>query len=160
MKRIFISHRANVLEGHCTCDSTKMSLANSEYRTPTILDKFYEQELRDNDNGCKCIANSNPIYMLLNQQRINSLGQGNGQQLLREMQVGGLSAIAELKSKMTDEELLQLVPCRYYQHPTELQHYLDECVSDENKFKTRLEEARKRLEDEKLEEEKKKQKSD
>lgn len=152
MKRKPIGHRRNVTDGHCTIHADKY-LEFSKFRSTDMMDRFYEETVTDKETGKPLVLNSNPLYMAFNQQRLNKLGRGQAEEWLRQLQVGGLSALAELKTKLSDEQLSSMVKSRYIQHPYDLQMYIESINSDDKKFRDDLDYALKQLEKEKKEQE-------
>lgn len=71
-------------------------------------------------NGNKTVKHVNDIFLLFNQQRLASLGTDTVNKWLESLTPKN-DALAELRSKCTDEQLLQFVKSKYIQSASELE---------------------------------------
>ena len=92
-------------------------------RQPSLVDSFYFQENKCSETGETTHQFSHPLYMLFNQERIDRLGDGAVQQWLKSLERASTTA-NELKSKISDSDLLAMVKSRHIQHPCELERYM------------------------------------
>ena len=77
---------------------------------------LFTQEVDEND-GSVCITSA--VSMLLNQKRLDKMSEAAILQEISE-QARFSDALATLRSKCTDEQLISLVKSRYIQSPSEL----------------------------------------
>lgn len=87
----------------------------------SIMAQFQSVDCTYFDGDEKCVAKSyvDDIYMLFNQQRLLSCGKDTIQAWLNTLQPRS-DALAELRKKCTDEQLMQICKSRYIQSPSEL----------------------------------------
>lgn len=71
-------------------------------------------------DGNKAVRVSNDIYLLFNQQRLAALGIDTVNKWLESLTPQN-DALAQLRSKCTDEQLLSLVKSKYIQSASELE---------------------------------------
>lgn len=99
-------------------------LERSYVRQPSLVDSFYQIKNVCPESGKESIQFTNPLYMLFNQQRIDRLGPEAIRQWLDSLDRASSSSRNELKDKLSDDDLLQMVKSRHIQHPCELERYL------------------------------------
>lgn len=91
---------------------------NSEvYLEATPLDSFIREEVVSSD--VPSVTLTSDITMLFNQQRLDKLSQIALVQKFDAMSKA-TDALNQVRSKMTDEQLVQFVKSRYIQSPSEL----------------------------------------
>lgn len=101
-------------------------------RSVSPVEDFYKHEslpLYDNES---CYEYFNDVYLVLNQHRLDAMTLSDFQSVLNSNPT--LSSLANIRSKMSDEELHSFVKSRYIQHPAELlswANYLDSQFSAE-----------------------------
>lgn len=145
MERRFVNPEENnaFLDG--TCD-----LRHTALRETSVVDEFYSEKMM-NDDGTESVSFSDPIYILFNQQRLNSLGSTAAQSFLDSLQPKS-DALAELRKKCSDEDLMQMVKSRHLQSPAEILawcRYMEQNVDAFNKEVQSLVEAQAQQEKEK-----------
>lgn len=88
---------------------------------PSILSDFQKVKVTyfDGDEKKEATAMVDDIYMLFNQQRLASLGKDTIQAWLNTLTPRS-DALAQLRAKCSDEQLMQLCKSRYIQSPSEL----------------------------------------
>ena len=88
---------------------------------PSILSDFQKVKVTyfDGDEKKEATAMVDDIYMLFNQQRLSSLGKDTIQAWLNTLTPRS-DALAQLRAKCSDEQLMQLCKSRYIQSPSEL----------------------------------------
>lgn len=96
-----------------------------EVRQPSLVDSFYFTESVCPETGEKISSYSHPIYMLFNQQRLDRMGPAAVEQWLKSLDNSGNNALSELRSKCSDDDLLQLVKSRHCQSPSELETWIN-----------------------------------
>lgn len=91
---------------------------NSEvYLESSPLDAFIREEVNSDD--VTSVTLTSDITMLFNQQRLDKLSQIALVQKFDSMSKA-TDALNQVRSKMTDEQLVQFVKSRYIQSPSEL----------------------------------------
>ena len=105
---------------------TSAVLLTSNYYQPSLIDNFLVQEVSDGEN--KSYTLTSDIYMLFNQRRLDKL---TSQALIHHFESMSQrdSSLASLRSKMTDDQLVQFVKSRYIQSPSELLAWSNYLVS-------------------------------
>lgn len=88
---------------------------------PSILSDFQKVKVTyfDGDEKKEATAMVDDIYMLFNQYRIMSAGKDTIQAWLNSLTPRS-DALAQLRAKCSDEQLMQLCKSRYIQSPSEL----------------------------------------
>lgn len=105
--------------------STMFGVEKFQVRQPSLIDTFhYEYGICD-DTGEDTCTYHNPLYMLFNQERLDRLGDGAIQMWLKQLDSANNSAYNDLKSKISDSDLLKLVKSRHIQHPSELESWMN-----------------------------------
>lgn len=92
-------------------------LLQSEFYQSSPIDEFiYQNRL---DDGVPSVCVTTDIYMLFNQQRLDRMTRENLLQYFAEMSVTQ-PKFSELRSKLTDDQLVSFVKSRFIQSPSEL----------------------------------------
>lgn len=120
---------------------------NCVYRESTPVDYFYKQNGVSSDDGKDCVAVVDPLYMLLNQKRINNMasiiGEENAKQWFDAMaEHSSNDALAELRKQCSDTDLLSLLKPRNIQHPSEIDSWAKYMSSNMSYFKSEVERVR------------------
>ena len=145
MKRRFVNPEENNAIFNGVCD-----LRHTELRELSVVDEFYSETM-ENVDGTKSVSFSDPIYILFNQQRLNSLGSTAVKSFLDSLQPIS-DDLAELRKKCSDEDLMQMVKSRHLQSPAEILawcRYMEQNVDTFNKEVQSLVEAQAQQEKEK-----------
>ena len=116
-------------------------LSDSEFRQKSVVDDFYSEKFVDVETGDDVSAYSDPIFVLFNQQRLNSLGVQTAADLLSSF-VQKQPSLQQLKSQCSDAELISLIKSRHIQQPSELIAWSDYMASNIEKFNQSLAEIR------------------
>lgn len=93
-------------------------------RQPSLVDSFYITENVCSETGVTTHQISHPLYMLFNQERLDRLGSEAVRQWLQSLDNARNTNLDELRSKVSDDDLLSMVKSRHIQHPCELERYL------------------------------------
>lgn len=109
-------------------------------REPSLVDSFYTEENICPDDGQKSIAFVDPLIMLFNQERLSQMGDAAVKMWIDSLSKNASSGVNELKSKLSDDELIQLVKSRHIQSPSELQAYVDWCNENMDEFTRQVQE--------------------
>ena len=130
-KRKFVDPEKNgsELTFNITCDLRHVVL-----RDPSVVDEFYMNKIT-NPDGSESIQHVDPIFVLFNQQRLESLGTSAAQNFLDSLQQSS-DALAELRKKCSDDDLMKMIKSKYLQSPAEILawcRYMDANVEEFNK---------------------------
>lgn len=91
----------------------------SQFYQPSTIDSFLIQKHESLADGVPSIRMTSDIYMLFNQQRLDRMSREAIISHFNDMVVNN-PQLTELKSKLTDDQLISLVKSRYIQQPSEL----------------------------------------
>lgn len=111
-----------------------VSFKNVVVREVTPVDEFYFQKTKSSDDGKECIAFTDPIRMLFNQQRLSSIGSTAIQAWLDSLKSKPSDPFAEMRTKCSDSDLIALIKSRHIQQPSELLAYAKECSNNMKMF--------------------------
>ena len=134
--RRFITIEENVTKNikfDSTCD-----LRHTVLREASVVDEFYKESITNAD-GSKSVSFLDPIYILFNQQRLNSLGTTAAQSFLDSLQPQS-DSLAELRKKCSDDDLMKMVKSRHLQSPSEILAWCRYMESNVDKFNVELQE--------------------
>ena len=92
---------------------------NVVVRAATPVDEFHFDEIHP-AHCTKAMVVSNPLFVLFNQERLQQLGQFPLQEWIDAMNNVKSDPLKELRSKISDEDLISLMKSRYCQKPSEL----------------------------------------
>lgn len=140
-KRRFLDPEKNgsELKFNPTCD-----LRNVVLRDSSVIDEFYTNKTT-NPDGSESIQHVDPIYVLFNQHRLESIGTSAVQHFLDSLQSSN-DSLAELRKKCSDDDLMKMIKSKYLQSPAEILawcRYMDANVEEFNKEVQTLIEAQK-----------------
>lgn len=122
-------HRCKILKGDRVCVKSCVAYSSDAvfYQPP-----IYDSLLVEHDDVLDVTAVNNDIYLLLNQNRLSSLGEDNVKKILDSI-ASQSSSMSELRKKVSDSDLLAFCKSRYIQTPSELRawsNYLNTEMSD------------------------------
>lgn len=125
--------RKRRLDPHVYNDIEKglLDLYFSSFYTPTPVDEFTLESV-ENPEGSQSITLTSDIAMLFNQQRLDKCSRESLLHYFDSLSVTS-SSLSELRSKMSDDELIAVVKSRYIQSPSELLAYSNGLVSQYGK---------------------------
>lgn len=92
-------------------------MRTTEFLQPSPLDEFMFQEVEF--DGQKSVTLTSDIYMLFNQQRLDKLSREHLIDYFNNLSVQQ-PKFSELRSKLTDNQLISFVKSRFIQSPSEL----------------------------------------
>lgn len=110
-------------------------------REPSLVDEFYCEEGVCPDDGTATVVFTDPLVMLFNQERLSQMGDAALKMWIDSMSNAKGSAMSELKSKLSDDELMCLVKSRHIQQPSELQAYAEWCNENMDLMNEELQKA-------------------
>lgn len=118
------------------------------FRTSSPTDEFHVEEMLDITNKDKPTHSyCNPLYLLLNQERIQRQGQMNLEQWLQGFNLQKLSPLQELRKRCTDQDLCKMIKSRHLQAPAEVlswMRYMSQNMEEfSNEVKKVIEESKK-----------------
>ena len=100
----------------CACIGAK-ELSTTEFYQPGMVDPFLVEKVKAGDQVIE--IHTSDIYMLFNQKRLDKLTAQALVQHFDSMSQQN-SSLSSLRSKLTDDQLVQFVKSRYIQSPGEL----------------------------------------
>lgn len=100
-------------------DSSVLSLTN--VRVPSAIDSLLVQSERPVHASDRCVKYQSDVYLLLNQKRLDKMSLQAFSEYLDSIPDSGSDSLSELRSKVSDAQLLQFVKSRYIQSRSELQ---------------------------------------
>ena len=115
-----------------------LSHKNVVVREASTMDMFYTEESVSADDNKKCVAYTDPIRMLFNQQRLNSIGTSAVNQWLDSLKNFKKDPLAEIRAKCTDAELKAMIKSRNIQQPSEIMAWAEWCQENVDLFNKEL----------------------
>lgn len=115
-----------------------LTFKNIVVRESNPIDQFYFEKTIASDDSRECVAFTDPIRMLFNQERINKLGTMAVQQWLESLKNLKKDPLAELRAKCTDEDLCALIKSRHIQQPSEIMAYVEYCKNNMDVFNSEV----------------------
>lgn len=105
-----------------------MDSSFSNFYVPTPVDEF-TNEIVSNPDGSESVTLTSDISMLFNQQRLDRCSRDTLLQYFDSLSYSN-SSLSELRSKLTDDQLMSIVKSRYLQSPSELLAYSESLVHE------------------------------
>lgn len=105
-----------------------MDLAFSSFYTPTPVDEFTFEKVSENGLD-DSITLTSDIAMLFNQHRLDRCSNESLIQYFESLSRTN-SPLSELRSKLSDDQLISIVKSRYIQSPSELIAYSESLVHE------------------------------
>lgn len=131
-KREYKLNRLGSVELNKECMSNSVSMEKS------LVHEFYVEEQVSKEDGSPMYQVSDPIYLLFNQQRLNSIGAGAVQMWIQEMSASHSSPLAELRKQCSDDDLLTMVKSRHLQSPSEIHAWAQYMTANMDKFQSEV----------------------
>ena len=103
----------------------------AEFLQPSPLDEFMFQEVEC--DGKKSVTLTSDIYMLFNQQRLDKLSRERLIDYFNNLSVQQ-PKFSELRSKLTDSQLISFVKSRFIQSPGELMAWSNYLMSSQDEL--------------------------
>lgn len=110
-----------------------VGVKNTQVVQSSPVDEFYCDEVYTPQDKQKAKCYTNPLYLLLNQKRIESMGTLALEQWLSQFNMQKPNPLAELRSKCTDADLIKMIKSRHLQTPSEIlawSHYVKDHMSE------------------------------
>ena len=101
----------------------------SSYYVPTPVDEFLTETVQ-NEDGSESVTLTTDIAMLFNQQRLDKCSRESLLQYFDSLSVSPSTGLSELRSKLSDDQLISIIKSRYIQTPSELLSYSRALVSE------------------------------
>lgn len=99
--------------------NVELSLHSSILREPDVVDEFYTELSSPSDDGKESVSYVDPLYMLFNQERLNSLGEYGVKKFLEQFSQKE-DSLKELRSRVSDDDLVAMIKSRHLQSPSEI----------------------------------------
>lgn len=116
---------------------------NMVLRQSSAIDEFHFQKEYAPEGHHDCVAQTDPLIMMFNQQRLSALGPTAIQSWLDTLKEQKHDPLEQLREKCSDEDLIQLVKPRHLQSLTDLKAWSDYMASNMNTFSAELKALRK-----------------
>ncbi len=116
----------------------KECMSNVVTMEKSLVHEFYIEEQVSKEDGSPMLQVSDPIYLLFNQQRLNSIGAGAVQMWIQQMSAVTSNPLAELRKQCSDDDLLTMVKSRHIQSPSELLAWAQFMTANMDKFQTEV----------------------
>lgn len=113
-------------------------------RAPSVVDEFYFEKTAPSDDTMESVSVVDPIIMLFNQERIDSMGQMAAKQFIDSLAPKS-NSLDELRKQCSDEDLMQMIKSKHLQSPAEILawcRYMNENVETFNSEVQKLVEAK------------------
>lgn len=122
-----------------------LSFTNVVVREKSLVDSFYFEKTISSDDNKECIAFTDPIRMIFNEQRLKSVGTGAVAAWVDSLKNFKVDPLAEIRSKCSDEELKQMIKSRLIQQPSDIMAWAKQCTDNLEQFNKELSQAAKVL---------------
>lgn len=112
----------------------ELGLKHTILRVPSVVDEFYIERSEPCDDSIESYSVCDPIFILFNQERLNNMGATAVKTFLDSLSPQS-SALSELRSKCSDEDLMTMVKSRHLQSPAEILswcRYMNDNVNEFN----------------------------
>ena len=113
---------------------------NVVIRSATPVDSFHFDVCTPAYGGSDAVIVSNPLYVIFNAQRLQSLGEFPLQEWIDAMNRSQSDSLKELRSKVSDEDLVNYMKSRYCQQPSELAQWASYLASNIDKLAKHVQE--------------------
>lgn len=136
MKRTYITPEEN--RKNCTFKHTAVNLINTHFREHSLVDDFYQEKIETTDGVV--VGYQDPIIMLFNQERLSKIGSSAVTAWLDSMKKAqqSNSALAELRKKCSDDDLISLIKSRHLQKPSEIMAWAQYMQENAEEFNENL----------------------
>lgn len=94
------------------------------YYQPSVVASLLTEE-RETSEGDTYEVRHRDLYLLFDQKRLSSIGADAARSFIDSLNASQNSQLAEIRSKMTDEQLIKFVKSRNIQSLSELQNWYD-----------------------------------
>ncbi len=116
----------------------KECMSNVVTMEKSLVHEFYVEEQVSKEDGSPMLQVSDPIYLLFNQQRLNSIGAGAVQMWIQQMSAVASNPLAELRKQCSDDDLLTMVKSRHLQSPSEIHAWAQYMTGNMDKFQSEV----------------------
>lgn len=111
----------------------------------SAVDEFYTEVVTTMDKK-ETVFHVDPLIMLFNQERLENIGSMGAKQFLDSLSQKD-DSLKELRSKCTDDQLMDMLKSRYLQTPSEVMAYCRYIEGNIEQFNTDLKAAVERQKD-------------
>lgn len=119
--------------------NASVSQKNMVLREPSPVDSFHNETTIGEDDGLESVTFCNPIVMLFNQMRLDNIGEQSLRQWLEGQPED--SALKEILSKCSPEDVIATIKSRYLQSPSEIRAWAEYTAHNMDKFNDELKSA-------------------
>lgn len=116
-------------------------------RQGSVIDEFHFQKGYAPEGHHDCVAQTDPLIMMFNQQRLSALGPTAIQSWLDTLKEQKHDPLEQLRAKCSDDDLIQLVKPRHLQSLSDLKAWSDYMASNMQTFSEELKALRKAQQD-------------
>lgn len=126
--------RRNVVSEHIKYEfgHTELNLVVEVEESP--VDDFYINERQPKNDSMKSKQFVNPLYVIFNQERLDELGEDTAKAWLDSLAPRAESELQQLRSKLSDEQLVTMIKSRYLQKPCEVVAWAKQMAADMESF--------------------------
>lgn len=126
--------RRNVVSEHKKYDfgHSELNLVVEVEESP--VDDFYINERQPKNDRVKSKQFVNPLYVIFNQERLDELGEDTAKAWLDSLAPRAESELQQLRSKLSDEQLVTMIKSRYLQKPCEVAAWAKQMAADMESF--------------------------
>lgn len=124
--------------------NSELGVKSMILRAPSVVDEFYFEKTAPSDDTMESVSVVDPIIMLFNQERIDSMGQMAAKQFIDSLAPKS-NSLDELRKQCSDEDLMQMIKSKHLQSPAEILawcRYMNENVETFNSEVQKLVEAK------------------
>ena len=109
-------------------------------REESPVDEFYQETVTPSFDCESAVACVNPLYVLFNAQRIEKAGSFAVEKWLEQLNSASkrFDSLKELRSKCSDDEILQYMKSRYVQQPCEVEAWASYINENYDKMSTEI----------------------
>ena len=114
--------------------NSELDMTNMVFRTPSIVDEFHFTESYSPEGHHNCIAVNDPLIMIFNQKRLESLGTTALQSWFNELRENVNSSVNQLLQHCSDSDLMAMAKPRCLQSCSDLKAWADYLSSNLDNF--------------------------
>lgn len=109
-----------------------------QFRQPNVMDNFISEPAFCAGSGKEAICITNPLQMMLNQKRIESLGNLSVKEWLEAFSLQPQSELNKLRKQCSDDDLCSMIKSRHLQSPAEVLAWSRKMASNMDKFNSEV----------------------
>ena len=113
--------------------NSDVCIKNMVLRQSSPVDEFYMEKGQPADDEMESVSFVDPIIILFNQERLDSLGEMGVKKFLDSLQQKE-SSVEALRKQCSDDDLINMLKSRYLQTPSEIMAYCRYIEGNVEKF--------------------------